>query len=90
MGPTVFHRRFRMQRDLSVSIVHTLEARDEYFQLPPDASGGPRLSMLHKCMAVIRPLTYGGATDIFLKINSLLLDKKNDLFEREKDSQISV
>ena len=30
-GPNIFHRRFRMSRDLFLRIVHTLEARDEYF-----------------------------------------------------------
>ncbi|XP_042033236.1 uncharacterized protein LOC121779844 [Salvia splendens] len=51
-GPTVFHNRFRMRRDLFLSIVQTLEARDPYFQYWEDGIGRPRLTPLQKCTVV--------------------------------------
>ncbi|XP_047943198.1 uncharacterized protein LOC125190041 [Salvia hispanica] len=42
-GPNVFHRRFRMSRDLFLCIVHALEGRDEYFQYRKDGIGRPDL-----------------------------------------------
>ncbi|XP_047942798.1 uncharacterized protein LOC125189578 [Salvia hispanica] len=65
-GLNIFHRRFRMSRDLFLSIVHTLEGRDEYFQYREDGIGRPGLTPLQKCtFVVIRQLAYGTTTDMF-------------------------
>ncbi|XP_047965898.1 uncharacterized protein LOC125210383 [Salvia hispanica] len=64
-GPTVFHRRFRMRRDLFLRIVQTLEGRDEYFQYREDDIGRPGLTPLQKCTVAIRQLAYGTTTDMF-------------------------
>ncbi|XP_047973305.1 uncharacterized protein LOC125215797 [Salvia hispanica] len=66
-GPNVFHRRFRMSRDLFLRIVHTLEARDEYFQeYREDGMGDSGLTPLHvKCTVAIRQLAYGTTSDMF-------------------------
>ena len=64
-GPTVFHRRFRMGRDLFLRIVRTLEGRDEYIQYREDGIGRPELTPLQKCMVAIRQLAYGTTTDMF-------------------------
>ncbi|XP_047965230.1 uncharacterized protein LOC125209688 [Salvia hispanica] len=64
-GPNVFHRRFRMSRDLFLRIVHTLEGRDEYFQYREDEIGRPGLTPLQKCTVAIRQLAYGTTADMF-------------------------
>ncbi|XP_047947137.1 uncharacterized protein LOC125193396 [Salvia hispanica] len=64
-GPNVFHRRFRMSRDLFLRIVHTLEGRDEYFQYREDGIGRPGLMPLQKCTVAIRQLAYGTTADMF-------------------------
>ncbi|XP_047966047.1 uncharacterized protein LOC125210547 [Salvia hispanica] len=64
-GPNVFHRRFRMSRDLFLRIVHTLEGRDEYFQYREDGIGRPGLTPLQKCTVAIRQLAYGTTADMF-------------------------
>ncbi|XP_047947362.1 uncharacterized protein LOC125193576 [Salvia hispanica] len=64
-GPNVFHRRFRMSRDLFLRIVHTLEGRDEYFQYREDGIARPGLTPLQKCTVAIRQLAYGTTTDMF-------------------------
>ena len=64
-GPNVFHRRFRMSRDLFLRIVHTLERRDEYFQYREDGIGRPGFTLLQKCTVAIRQLAYGTTTDMF-------------------------
>ncbi|XP_047948927.1 uncharacterized protein LOC125194739 [Salvia hispanica] len=64
-GPTVFHHRFRMRRVLFISIVQTLEARDEYFQYWVDGIDRPGLTPLQKCTVAIRQLAYGTTADMF-------------------------
>ncbi|XP_047954116.1 uncharacterized protein LOC125200523 [Salvia hispanica] len=64
-GPNVFHRCFRMSRDLFLHIVHTLEGRDEYFQYREDGIGRPGLTSLQKCTVAIRQLAYDTTTDMF-------------------------
>ncbi|XP_047978831.1 uncharacterized protein LOC125220727 [Salvia hispanica] len=64
-GPNVFHRRFRMSRDLFLRIVHTLEGRDEYFQYREDGIGRPGLTALQKCTVASRQLAYGSTADMF-------------------------
>ncbi|XP_047951342.1 uncharacterized protein LOC125196764 [Salvia hispanica] len=64
-GPNVFHRRFRMSRDLFLRIVHTLEGHDEYFQYREDGIGRPGLTPLQKCTVAIRQLAYGTTSDVF-------------------------
>ncbi|XP_047948846.1 uncharacterized protein LOC125194642 [Salvia hispanica] len=64
-GPNVFHRRFRMSRDLFLRIVHTLEGRDEYFQYREDGIGRPGLTPLQKCTVAIRQLAYDTTADMF-------------------------
>ncbi|XP_047943190.1 uncharacterized protein LOC125190032 [Salvia hispanica] len=63
-GPRVFHRRFRMRRDLFLRIVRTLEERDGYFQYWEDAIDRPGLTPLQKCTVVIRQLANGPTTDM--------------------------
>ncbi|XP_047959808.1 uncharacterized protein LOC125205052 [Salvia hispanica] len=65
--PNIFHRRFRMRRDLFLRFVHTLEGRDEYFQFWEEGIGRPRFTSLQKCTVAIRQLAYGTTTDIFDK-----------------------
>ncbi|XP_047961558.1 uncharacterized protein LOC125206332 [Salvia hispanica] len=64
-SPTVFHRRFRMSRDLFLCIVHTVEGRDEYFQYREDDIDRPRVTSLQKCTVAIRQLAYGTTSDMF-------------------------
>ncbi|XP_047979010.1 uncharacterized protein LOC125220926 [Salvia hispanica] len=64
-GPNIFHRRFRMSRDLFLRIVHMLEGRDEYFQYREDGIGRPGLTPLQKCTVAIRQLAYGTTADMF-------------------------
>ena len=66
-GPIIFHRRFRMRRKLFLSIVLTLEARDEYFLYREDGIGRPRLTPLQRCTVVLWQLAYGTTADMFDK-----------------------
>ncbi|XP_047949322.1 uncharacterized protein LOC125195179 [Salvia hispanica] len=64
-GLTVFHRHFRMRRDLFLRVVWTLEGRFDYFLYQIDGIGRPGLTPLQKCMVAIRQLAYDTTTDIF-------------------------
>ncbi|XP_047940818.1 uncharacterized protein LOC125188115 [Salvia hispanica] len=52
-GPSVFLRRFRMQLELFLQIVHAMEAHDEYFQQREDAAHRRGLSPLMKCKVAL-------------------------------------
>ncbi|XP_047965716.1 uncharacterized protein LOC125210188 [Salvia hispanica] len=69
-GPSVFHRRFRMSRDLFLHIVHTLEGRDEYFQYREDGIGRPGLTPLQKCTVAIRQFAYGTTSGYVRRVPS--------------------
>jgi hypothetical protein len=58
-----FRRRFRMRRELFLSIVDRVCAYDSWFVQRPDATGRLGLSALQKCTAAIRMLAYGVAAD---------------------------
>uniref|UniRef100_A0A0D3DK36 DDE Tnp4 domain-containing protein n=1 Tax=Brassica oleracea var. oleracea TaxID=109376 RepID=A0A0D3DK36_BRAOL len=58
-----FRRRFRMNKELFLRIVHHLSTEISYFRPSKDATGRSSLSPLQKCTAAIRQLAYGGAAD---------------------------
>jgi hypothetical protein len=58
-----FCRRFRMRRELFMSIVDRVCAFDPWFVQRPDALGRMGLSSLQKCTAAVRMLVYGVAAD---------------------------
>jgi hypothetical protein len=58
-----FHRRFRMRRELFLSIVDHVCAYDQWFVQRPDAVGRMGLSSLQKCTAALCMLAYGVAAD---------------------------
>ncbi|XP_056860245.1 uncharacterized protein LOC130508653 [Raphanus sativus] len=59
----LFRRRFRMNKELFMSIVYSLSQNVPFFQHKPDATGRLGLSPLQKCTAAIRMLAYGSAAD---------------------------
>ncbi|XP_048622932.1 putative nuclease HARBI1 [Brassica napus] len=61
--PNLFRRRFRMNKDLFMHIVHRLSEDVPFFRQSRDATGRPGLSPLQKCTAAIRLLAYGSAAD---------------------------
>lgn len=58
-----FRRRFRMPKELFLSVVERVERSDDYFKQKRDAVGRIGFSALHKCTAAMRLLAYGGAAD---------------------------
>ncbi|XP_048633777.1 putative nuclease HARBI1 [Brassica napus] len=61
--PYLFRRRFRMNKELFLRIVHRLSEHVPFFQQRRDATGRFGLSPLQKCTAAIRLLAYGSAAD---------------------------
>ncbi|XP_013624960.1 uncharacterized protein LOC125583368 [Brassica napus] len=59
----LFRRRFRMNKDLFLRIVHGLSENIPFFQQRRDATGRFGLSALQKCTAAICMLAYGSAAD---------------------------
>uniref|UniRef100_A0A0D3C472 DDE Tnp4 domain-containing protein n=1 Tax=Brassica oleracea var. oleracea TaxID=109376 RepID=A0A0D3C472_BRAOL len=59
----LFRRRFRMNKELFLRIVHRLSEYVPFFQQRRDATGRFGLSPLQKCTAAIRLLAYGNAAD---------------------------
>ncbi|XP_033129888.1 putative nuclease HARBI1 [Brassica rapa] len=59
----LFRRRFRMNKELFLRIVHGLSEWFPFFQQRRDATGRFGLSPLQKCTAAIRMLAYGSAAD---------------------------
>ncbi|XP_048602986.1 uncharacterized protein LOC125581492, partial [Brassica napus] len=59
----LFRRRFRMNKELFLHIVHSLSVNVPFFQQRRDATGRSGLSPLQKCTAAIRMLAYGFAAD---------------------------
>ena len=59
----LFRRRFRMNKELFLHIVHSLSVNVPFFQQRKDATGRSGLSPLQKCTAAIRMLAYGSAAD---------------------------
>ena len=59
----LYRRRFRMNKDLFMRIVHDLSENVPFFQHRQDATGRFGLSPLQKCTAAIRQLAYGSAAD---------------------------
>ncbi|XP_043804531.1 uncharacterized protein LOC122721326 [Manihot esculenta] len=67
----MFHRRYRMFRNLFLRIVDTIKAHDTYFEQQRDAVDKIELSTLQKITAVFRMLAYGlpaDATNEYVKI----------------------
>ncbi|XP_047961466.1 uncharacterized protein LOC125206223 [Salvia hispanica] len=54
-----------MRRDVFLSIVRTLEARDEYFQYRKNGIDRPGLTPLQKCTVALQQLAYGTTADMF-------------------------
>ncbi|XP_050214648.1 uncharacterized protein LOC126665781 [Mercurialis annua] len=61
----IFHRRFRMRKELFLRIVESLQSHSEYFQMRVDATRKSRLSPLQKCTAAIHQLAYGAPADSY-------------------------
>ena len=59
----LFRRRFRMNKELFLRIVHGLSEWVPFFQQRRDATGRFGLSPLQICTAAIRMLAYGSAAD---------------------------
>uniref|UniRef100_A0A0D3BEL7 DDE Tnp4 domain-containing protein n=1 Tax=Brassica oleracea var. oleracea TaxID=109376 RepID=A0A0D3BEL7_BRAOL len=59
----LFRRRFRMNKELFLRLVHGLSERFPCFQQRRDATGRWGLTALQKCTAAIRLLAYGTAAD---------------------------
>ncbi|XP_033146133.1 putative nuclease HARBI1 [Brassica rapa] len=59
----LFRRRFRMNKELFLRIVHGLSENIPFFRKKRDATGRSGLSPLQKCTAAIRLLAYGCAAD---------------------------
>ncbi|XP_013589143.1 uncharacterized protein LOC125588362 [Brassica napus] len=59
----LFRRRFRMNKELFLHLVHGLSDCFPFFQQRRDATGRFGLSALQKCTAAIRLLAYGTAAD---------------------------
>ncbi|XP_048637105.1 uncharacterized protein LOC125609617 [Brassica napus] len=72
--PHLFRRRFRMNKELFLHIVHSLSVNVPFFQQRRDATGRSGLSPLQKCTAAIRMLAYGSAADAvdeYLRLGTL-------------------
>ena len=61
--PNYFRRRYRMRRQLFLSIMLRLGEYSPYFTQREDALGRLGLSPLQKCTAALRLLAYGSAAD---------------------------
>ena len=59
----LFRRRFRMNKELFMRIVHRLSEDVPFFRQRRDATGRYGLSPLQKCTAAICLLAYGSAAD---------------------------
>ena len=59
----IFRRRFRMNKNLFLRLVHRLEEYFPFFQQRRDATGRWSLTALQKCTVAIRLLAYGTAAD---------------------------
>ncbi|XP_056685449.1 uncharacterized protein [Spinacia oleracea] len=59
----MFHRRFRMRKNVFTRIVNQLRESNVYFQQRPDDTGRLGASPLQKCTAAIRMLAYGTSAD---------------------------
>jgi hypothetical protein len=55
-GPDIFERRYRMSRELFLTIANEMKEHDPRFQDRKDALGKPGLSNLQKCTAAMRML----------------------------------
>jgi hypothetical protein len=62
-GPSLFRRRYRMQRSLFVRIMDRVCSQDSYFVQKLDACGLPGLSPHQKITAALRMLSYGLCAD---------------------------
>jgi hypothetical protein len=61
--PLLFRRRFRMHRELFLSIVDDVTEYNSYFLLKKDALGRLGLNPIQKVTLAIRMLAYGGSAD---------------------------
>ncbi|XP_038699687.1 uncharacterized protein LOC119996983 [Tripterygium wilfordii] len=61
--PRMFHRRFRMRRELLHNIIIDLEESQPYFRLKYDCVGRPGFSSIQKMTAALRVLAYGSPID---------------------------
>ncbi|KAK1631078.1 hypothetical protein QYE76_005393 [Lolium multiflorum] len=62
-SPKEFRRRFRMNKDLFLKIVHGVEEYDTYFMAKKDCTGLWGFTSIHKCTAAMRCLAYGAPPD---------------------------
>ena len=62
-GEKEFRRRFRMNKELYMTIVTGVWEYDTYFKLKRDCVGLVGFSSIQKCTAALRVLTYGALAD---------------------------
>lgn len=62
-GPEIFRRRYRMRRDLFLTIMDAVCEFDPYFVQRRDATGALGLFPHQKCTAAVRMLAYGVSAD---------------------------
>ncbi|XP_021317689.1 uncharacterized protein LOC8155651 [Sorghum bicolor] len=62
-GPDLFHRRFRMSKDLFLRIMNAVQVHDDYFVQKRNCAGVLGLSCFQKVTAALRMLTYGVSAD---------------------------
>ncbi|XP_066391964.1 uncharacterized protein [Miscanthus floridulus] len=71
-GPHLFHRRYRMTRELFLYIMNVVESHDDYFVQKRSAANVLGLIFFPKVTAIFRMLTYGvpaDATDEYIRID---------------------
>ncbi|XP_071680175.1 uncharacterized protein [Lolium perenne] len=62
-SPKEFRRRFRMNKDLFLKIVHGAREYDTYFMAKKDCTGLWGFISIQKCTAAMRCLAYGAPPD---------------------------
>ena len=62
-GDKEFRRRFRMNKDLFMTLVIGVRGYDDYFKLKRDCTGLVGFSSIQKCTAALRVIAYGSPAD---------------------------
>ena len=62
-SPKEFRRRFRMNKELFLKIVHGVREYDNYFMAKQDCTGLWGFTSIQKCTAAMRCLAYGAPPD---------------------------
>lgn len=81
--PNIFRRRFRMNRDLFLRILNSVESHEPYFVQRRNAAGTLGISCLQKVSAALRILAYGVGADLmdeYIRIGETTAIKSMKLF----------